>query len=212
MWKSFTDGYIKKVDNTMYFRIAEGRRREVPLRLYRILDKRFYKKSIARFRLRRLCIGTLGLSPNYGPAQMLRPLERAAKWLIKCEYLEDWWCTGPEDNPIVHFRRRRVETQQVIREQNAARISQSESDRIVVSVDEVDSLKQWLACQHDEELARWEAEALERGFGSEFERSVVVEERSKRISIRRTRRIRQEFVRRFVECESMSNQNILIGT
>src|SRR5690606_22979368 len=78
MWKSFQDGFIKTLDMKLFQKIAQGRRREVPLRLYRILDKRFWHGPVARFSLSRLCIGTLGLSPSYSPSQMKRVLDRAA--------------------------------------------------------------------------------------------------------------------------------------
>ena len=105
IWKSFQDGFMKTLDMRMFRRIAEGRRREVPLRLWRILDKRFYNSDVARFKLRRLCEGTLGLSPNYGPAQMLRILDRAAKWLIECEYLEEMWHRDGRGDVEVFFRK-----------------------------------------------------------------------------------------------------------
>ena len=89
IWKSFQDGYMKKLDMTMWRRIGSGRRREVPLRLYRILDKRFYHKRYVQFDVRQLCLGTLGVSRNYCPAQMVRVLKRASDWLIECGFLRD---------------------------------------------------------------------------------------------------------------------------
>jgi len=87
IWKSFDDGFLKKVDMELFRKISKGRRKEVPLRLYRILDKRFYKTPVVRFDLRRLCQGTLGLSESYCPSEMARVLQRAADWLIECGYL-----------------------------------------------------------------------------------------------------------------------------
>ncbi len=89
IWKSFQDGYIKKLDMQMFRKISSGRRKEVPLRLYRILDKRLYKRDVVTFDVPRLCLGTLGLSTNYSPSQMLRVLQRAADWLIECDYLRE---------------------------------------------------------------------------------------------------------------------------
>ncbi|MEZ6033562.1 MAG: plasmid replication initiator TrfA [Planctomycetaceae bacterium] len=68
IWKSFTDGFIKKIDMEMFRRISSGRRHDVALRLYRILDKRFHKRMTAKFELRKLCIGTLGLSDQHRPS------------------------------------------------------------------------------------------------------------------------------------------------
>lgn len=205
MWKSFQDNYIKKVDMQMYYRIAEGRRREVPLRLYRILDKRFYGKTIARFRLRRLCLGTLGLSPNYGPAQMLRVLERAINCLIDCEYLAEWWCTGPRDNPIIHFRQRLHPKSR----SDGGRRSVG-GDGIVANVE--DSLKSWIVTQSEEALGELESEALELGFGSELERKMVHDERAEGRSILQAGRTRQAYLRRYrEECESKRSGVVVLG-
>ncbi len=89
IWKSFHDGNIKKLDMEMFRRIRTGRRKEIPLRLYRILDKRFYNSPVAKFDLRKLCIGTLGLSHSYCPSEMKRVLLRAADWLVECEFMSD---------------------------------------------------------------------------------------------------------------------------
>lgn len=56
IWKSFQDGYMKKMDMEMWRKISSQRRKEVPLRLYRILDKRFYRQNHVRFNVRQLCI------------------------------------------------------------------------------------------------------------------------------------------------------------
>lgn len=89
MWKSFTDGFIKKVDLTTWRKISSKPRKEVALRLYRILDKRFYYGDSARFDIAKLCIGTLGLSKSYAPSQMKRVLQKAADWLAECGYLRE---------------------------------------------------------------------------------------------------------------------------
>ena len=62
-----------------------------------------------------------------------------------------------------------------------------------------DTLKRWLASQTEAELRALESAALESGFGSEFEREVVNQERTAGVPILRSRRIRQEYVRRFME-------------
>lgn len=89
IWQSFQDGYMKKLDMNMWRKISSGRRREVPLRLYRILDKRFYHKSYVRFDVRQLCLGTLGVSSDYAPSQMVRILKRASDWLVECGFLRE---------------------------------------------------------------------------------------------------------------------------
>ena len=90
IWKSFTDGYIKKVDMNLWRKVGSQRRKEVALRLYRILDKRFYRKLHVRFDVAKLCLGTLGISRNYAPSQMVRVVERASQWLVKCGFLRDF--------------------------------------------------------------------------------------------------------------------------
>ena len=87
IWKSFTYGFIKKLDMEMFRKIGSGRRHDVALRLYRILDKRFHKRMTARFDVRKLCIGTLGVSDFYRPSELIRLLQRSADWLIECSFL-----------------------------------------------------------------------------------------------------------------------------
>jgi hypothetical protein len=199
VWKSFQDGFIKTLDMRMYHRIVEGRRREVPLRLYRILDKRFYKKSFARFPLRRLCVGTLGLSPNYGPAQMLRVLDRAAKWLIECEFLESWWHEGTGNHTLVFFRRR-AQDRSLTDKSHRTVISREVDLRNVGVIATEDTLKNWIASLTDEELAAIESDALETGFGSDLQRKMVIEERREGIQVRDGGRIRWEYLHRFATC------------
>ena len=89
IWKSFADGYIKKLDMAMWRKINSRRKKAVALRLYRILDKRFYRKSYVRFDVAKLCVGTLGVSRDYAPSQMVRIVERAAAWLVECGFLRE---------------------------------------------------------------------------------------------------------------------------
>lgn len=89
IWKSFADGYIKKLDMTMWRKISSRRKKDVALRLYRILDKRFYRKTYVRFDVAKLCIGTLGVSREYAPSQMVRLVQRAADWLVECGFLRE---------------------------------------------------------------------------------------------------------------------------
>lgn len=122
IWKSFADGYIKKVDMTMWRKISSKRRKEVALRLYRILDKRFYRKAYVRFDIRKLCLGTLGVSRDYAPSQMVRVVRRAAEWLIECGFLQEVRIQpgrsgGPEATFIkVHGRGQAVRRQKVFSE------------------------------------------------------------------------------------------------
>lgn len=96
IWKSFTDGFIKKIDMEMFRKISSGHKHEVATRLYRILDKRFHKRMTAKFEVRKLCIGTLGVSSNHRPSELIRLLQRSADWLIECGYLRDMRITRDE--------------------------------------------------------------------------------------------------------------------
>jgi len=194
IWKSFQDGFIRTLDMQLFRRIAQGRRREVPLRLFRILDKRFYHAPVAKFDLRRLCIGTLGLCPHYSPSQMMRVLDRAANWLIECEYLQE-----------VRYSERGRNLQVAFRKRVALRVDrQAETIRALPLSTAPDSLKGWLASQKELDLQRLEDEALAIAFGSELERSIVIQERERGTPLLRGGRIRQEYLRRFAEHTAQS--------
>jgi Replication initiator protein A len=198
IWKSFQDGYIKTLDMRLFRRIAQGRRREVPLRLFRILDKRFYHATTATFDLRRLCVGTLGMCPGYAPSQMARVLDRASNWLIECEFLEGVSYSGRGNDLEVHFRKR-VERSQIVHRRGAAGKANNLTEANEVVAAEPDSLKLWIVGQEPERLESAEAEALATAFGSELVRNIVADERSKGIRPHQGGRIRQEYVRRFLE-------------
>lgn len=188
IWKSFQDGFIRTLDMRMFRRIAQGRRREVPLRLYRILDKRFWNAPVARFHLSRLCIGTLGLSPTYSPSQMKRVLDRAAAWLAVCGYLQGVRYATERGVEVVYFR-----------EKSVAAVAKKAFSPPPILPEAGDTLKQWLSPQPEADLLALESAALESGFGSELERTIVVAERSKEVALLAGGRIRQEYVRRYAE-------------
>lgn len=187
IWKSFQDGFIKTLDMQLFRKIGQGRRREVPLRLFRILDKRFHYGPVAKFDLRRLAIGTLGLCPTYSPSQMARVLDRAGEWLAACEYLQEMWYGAENGAAMVYFRKR-TSRRPVNR--------RPEPIEAASSVD--DELKLWLSIQSEERLLLSEQAALDSEFGSDLERKIVQEERSQGAPILRSRRIRLEYVRRYV--------------
>jgi hypothetical protein len=215
MWKSFQDGFIKELDMQLFQKIAQGRRREVPLRLFRILDKRFYhtrKESspMAKFDLHRLCIGTLGLCQDYSPSQMIRVLDRAAHWLIECGYLQEFWYTGKGRDIDVYFRKRSAVVQNRQRSTKSRICSDALAESLRVSVLE-DSLKTWLSLQSEAELYRLETEALEDQFGRELERTIIVDERSKKIPMLSAGRTRQEYVRRYMETRIPKDKLVIAG-
>lgn len=202
IWKSFQDGFMKSLDMRMFRKISEGRRREVPLRLWRILDKRFYNSDVAKFKLRRLCEGTLGLSPNYGPAQMLRILDRAAKWLVECGYLAEMWHREGRGDVEVFFRKRVEEKRRLIdRPESKPPGFEGEYGNNIAGVD---ALRSWLADQNENGLFDAESRALEEEFGSEFERTIVANERAAGISVREGRLTRKEYVRRYLQSQPIA--------
>lgn len=196
IWKSFQDGFIRTLDMRMFRRIAQGRRREVPLRLYRILDKRFWHAPVARFHLSRLCIGTLGLSPGYSPSQMKRVLDRAAAWLIECGCLHDYRYATERSIDVVYFREKSVA------------VAKKPSEPTIVLPEPSDTLKQWLASQTEAELWTLESAALACGFGSELERRIAMAERAGNLSVLAGGRIRQQYVRRFCERGALRNSSV----
>ena len=198
IWKSFEDGFIKTLDMQLFRKIAQGRRREVPLRLFRILDKRFWHSPVARFNLSRLCTGTLGLCPTYSPSQMMRVLERAARWLVECGYLKDMRCVMERGTPVVYFRQRT--SAEIAKKPIALKPETSPLE---------DLLKRWLQSHPEVYLVAQETAAIACGFGSEFERDVVNSEREAGIPLLKSRRIRQEYVRRFVESSLPSTKSCL---
>lgn len=201
IWKSFQDGFIRTLDMRMFRRIAQGRRREVPLRLYRILDKRFWHAPAARFSLSRLCLGTIGMSPTYSPSQMKRVLDRAAAWLMECGYLQDIRYATERGVDVVYFRKKQAVA--------AAKKSQS---HLIALPQSTDTLKLWLALQTEEELLAHESAALACGFGSDLERTIVADDRAKNMPVLSGGRIRQEYLRRYAEeLQTSSLRNAATG-
>lgn len=72
-----------------------------------------------------------------------------------------------------------------------------------------DSLKTWLSLQPPPELDRLETEALESSFGSELERTIITEERSKNVPVFGGGRIRQEYVRRYSENQAVLDRKVM---
>jgi hypothetical protein len=129
---------------------------------------------------------------------MLRILDRAVSWLIECEYLEKWWHTGTGDRIDVFFRERQAAKRGATsqRASNSSRQSPFVGETQAL---EEDSLRKWISTQREDELLSHEAEALDSGFGKELVRNIALDERQKGTPLLRSSRIRQDFVRQFVE-------------
>lgn len=192
IWKSFQDGFIRTLDMRVFRRISQGHRREVPLRLFRILDKRFYHSQICKFDVRKLCVGTLGLSSGYSPSQLVRILDRAGRWLVECEYLEEMWYGGSGNQLDVYFKQRKKQSGGKPRI-----VARTESPRREAEAERDDALKIWLSSQNEIELLSLETKALEGEYGSKLERKVISDERLAGVPVQNGGRLRQEYVRRF---------------
>jgi hypothetical protein len=191
IWKSFQDGFIKTLNMNQFRRIASGRRREVPLRLFRILDKRFHNRTAAIIELERLCVGTLGLSPSYSPSQMVRVLERAVDWLIECEYLASMRIEGKRlgrDSRVVfhkHVPKRRREGGSIV--------------PLLRPPSEKADPKAWLSRYDESWLEAEEAEALKTGFGSGLQRRIIQDEVQSGRTLKQSGHIRIDYLRRYLE-------------
>lgn len=201
IWKSFEDGFIKSLDMRLFRRISEGGRREVPLRLFRILDKRFHHAPLATFDLHRLCVGTIGLSPNYHPSQMKRVLDRAADWLIECGFLESYSYSGKRGYMEVHFKKQTSLAKKVAVVDSRAKpppVAALEQNE-----DSPNELKAWLGLHNESLLEEAEMQALSSGFGSELEQRMIEADRLAGIGVLKAGSIRLNYLRRFIDqrCE-----------
>jgi hypothetical protein len=199
IWKSFQDGFIKSLDMKMFRRIASGRRREVPLRLFRILDKRFHYGNVAQLKLERLCVGTLGLSPSYTPSQMIRVLERATEWLVKCGFLSGMKTgQGRLSRSSEVFFLKAITT----RRQRRSGTTAAAVPSVVPSRATDDHHRTWLHSQNEAALLLAEEHALAAGFGTDLERKLVAEARSRGTGVFASGRIRTQYIERFVRSRS----------
>lgn len=187
IWKSFTDGYIKKINMDTFRRIASGRRREVPLRLYRWLDKHFYRKSVTRIDVMKLGIGTLGLSNKY-PSDCVRVIKRAAEILIQCQVLADVEFTKKANSRI-----EAVFSKHNIKPERAAIAS---GQRVQAKARSCE-ISKWFGQQDSNNLLMLEAEALEIGFGKKLERDLVLSSRDRGNQLTSEQPIRLHYIRRY---------------
>ena len=186
-WKSFQDGYIRGLDMEMVRRIGAGRRREVPLRLYRWLAKRFYNTQRVSIDIKKLGIGALGLSCSY-PSELRRIVARASDVLIECEALGQ--------AQFVECNRRRginaVFYQTKIRREKPA----SENTKLC----DANKLANWFRQQDLEHLIRAETMAVKNKFGTEFERKYVRQNQNKPLTSENLTRIL--YIRKFLAAQA----------
>ena len=96
-WRSLRSGYVKSLDWELYLSLSS----HVAKRLYRLLDKRFYRdqQSEFRFDLRELGVRHVGLSDSKSNAHMKRELQAGIR------ELESKWFRLEAAEPDERFRR-----------------------------------------------------------------------------------------------------------
>jgi hypothetical protein len=84
MFQSFQSGNLKQLDLELYLKL----RLPTTKRMYRFLDKRFYRRSRLEFDLRTLACEHIGLSRTYAPTELKRRLRPALDELERIGFLE----------------------------------------------------------------------------------------------------------------------------
>ncbi len=84
IFQSFQSGNLKQLDLEFYLRL----RLPTTKRMFRFLDKRFYRRSRLDFDLRTLACEHIGLSRSYAPTELKRRLKPALEELEQLGFLE----------------------------------------------------------------------------------------------------------------------------
>ena len=192
LWKSFTDGYMRTLDMQMIRRIGNGRRREVPLRLYRWLSKQFYRRKIVRMNVRQLGEGTLGLAAKY-PSEFRRVIQRASDVLIKCKALSVVrFANGKNHGGLdVIFEKSRP-VRQSVRKKTSHPQEVGENRKLIL----------WMLSRDQADLMKSEKTAIESGFGKQFERDYI--RRSLGRPFKESDVLRIRYVQRFLNAKSQA--------
>jgi len=90
IFQSFQSGNLKQLDLEFYLKL----RLPTTKRMYRFLDKRFYRRTRLDFDLRTLACEHVGLSRSYAPTELKRRLKPALEELEQLGFLEP---LGPEE-------------------------------------------------------------------------------------------------------------------
>lgn len=198
IWKSLTDGYIKKVDMKMFRRVANGRRREAALRLYRWLDKQFYKqRAVVKFDLMSLCNGTIGYSYKF-PSDAMRSMQKAAEILIEAGFLSSVSFTETYRGWDVTFRKAtRKRTSATTKRADLAEPARRE-----------DKFLQWVSRQSETKLFELESTALAENFGGKFLQDQVQSDRSKNTPFQESSDIRKLYVYNYAATTHASSVGI----
>ena len=84
IFQSFQSGNLKQLDLEFYL----GLRLPTTKRMFRFLDKRFYRRSRLEFDLRTLACEHIGMSRSYAPTELKRRLKPALEELEELGFLE----------------------------------------------------------------------------------------------------------------------------
>jgi hypothetical protein len=84
IFESFQSGNLKQLDLEFYLRL----RLPTTKRMFRFLDKRFYRRTILDFDLRTLACEHIGMSRSYAPTELKRRLKPALEELEQLGFLE----------------------------------------------------------------------------------------------------------------------------
>src|SRR5829696_7464570 len=84
IFQSFQSGNLKQLDLEFYLRL----RLPTTKRMFRFLDKRFYRRSRLDFDLRTLACEHIGMSRTYAPTELKRRLKPALEELEQLGFLE----------------------------------------------------------------------------------------------------------------------------
>jgi hypothetical protein len=84
IFQSFQSGNLKQLDLEFYLRL----RLPTTKRMFRFLDKRFYRRARLDFDLRTLACEHIGMSRSYAPTELKRRLRPALEELEQLEFLE----------------------------------------------------------------------------------------------------------------------------
>src|SRR6516164_1909644 len=90
IFQSFQSGNLKQLDLEFYLKL----RLPTTKRMYRFLDKRFYRRTRLDFDLRTLACEHIGMSRSYAPTELKRRLKPALEELEQLGFLEP---LGPEE-------------------------------------------------------------------------------------------------------------------
>ena len=192
VWKSFEDGNIRTLDMEMFRRVSNGRRREVPTRLFRWVAKHFYKRRYVTFDALKLCVGTLGVSARY-PSEAKRALKRASDVLVDCGVLNSY-----------RFRNGKNRKQEIIFEKKGKTTGGTSLTRQGDVTEQPETiLREWLSNCTDEELAMAEDRLIAENAGSRFELDSICRDRKHGRSIRESGFVRLQLIKRFMESSQL---------